>query len=67
MHKYYNPKILKYYLPHMLKADKDKRPDYVVVIPWFAVDCFDFVEYAAFNQMLYYADTCSYNIIPNPC
>jgi hypothetical protein len=30
------------------------------------VDCFDFVEYAANDQILYYADTYSYDIIPNP-
>jgi hypothetical protein len=45
--KYYDAKTVKYYLPHMFKVDDDKRPDYVV-------DCFDFVEYAAFGQMIYY-------------
>jgi hypothetical protein len=39
----------------MLKVDVDKRLGYTVVIPWYAVDCFDFVEYAAFDQKLYYA------------
>jgi hypothetical protein len=50
----------------MIKVDEDKRPDYTVAILWYVVDCFDFVEYATFNQMLYYADTYSYDIIPNP-
>jgi hypothetical protein len=49
----------------MFKVDEDNRPDYTVAIPWYTVDCFDFVEYAAFDQMLYYADTYSYYIIPN--
>jgi hypothetical protein len=29
----YNPKTLKYYLPHVFKVD-DKIPDYTVGIPW---------------------------------
>jgi hypothetical protein len=66
LRKNYDPKTLKYYLPHMFKVDDDSRPDYAVAIPWLAVDCYDFVEYAAFDQMLYYADTYSYDIIPNP-
>jgi hypothetical protein len=49
----------------MFKVDDDKRPDYTVAIPWFAEDSFDFVEYAAFDQMLYYAFVYSYYIIPN--
>jgi hypothetical protein len=57
---------LKYYLPHIFKVNEDKIPDYTVAIPWYPVDCFDFVEYVAFDQMLYYADTYSYDIIPNP-
>jgi hypothetical protein len=50
----------------MFKVDDDSRPDYTVATPWFAMDCYDFVEYAAYDQMLYYADTYSYDIIPNP-
>jgi hypothetical protein len=50
----------------MFKVDEDKRLDYMVVILWFVVDCFDFVEYAAFDQMLYYAEKYSYDIILNP-
>jgi hypothetical protein len=50
----------------MFKVDEGKRPDYIVAFPWYAVDCFDFVEYATFDQMLYYADRYSYDIIPNP-
>jgi hypothetical protein len=50
----------------MFKVDDDKRPDYTIVIPWFAQDYFDFVEYAAFDQIFYYTLTCSYDIIPNP-
>jgi hypothetical protein len=50
----------------MFKVDEDKRPDYTVTIPWSAIKCFNFVEYTAFDQMLYYTDTYSYDIIPNP-
>jgi hypothetical protein len=33
MHKkFYNPKILKYYISHMFKVDDDKIPDYSVAI-----------------------------------
>jgi hypothetical protein len=63
--KNYNSKTLKYYLPRIFKVDEHNKPDYTVAIPWYAVNCFDFVEYAAFDQMLYYADTYSYDIIPN--
>jgi hypothetical protein len=56
---------LKYSLPHIFKVDDDSRPDYAVAAPWFAMDCYDFVEYAAYDQMLYYVDTYSYDIIPN--
>jgi hypothetical protein len=49
----------------MFKVDEDSRPDYTVAIQWYTVDCFDFVEYAAFDQMLYYANIYSYDIIPN--
>jgi hypothetical protein len=66
LRKNYYPKTLKYYLPHMFKVDDDSRADYTVAIPWYPVDCYDFVEYAAFDQMLYYAYTCSYDLIPNP-
>jgi hypothetical protein len=66
LRKNYDPKTLKYYLPHRFKVDDDSRPDYIVAIPWYAMNCFDFVEYAAFDQMLYYADTYSYDTIPNP-
>jgi hypothetical protein len=62
----YDLKTSKYYLPHMFKVDEDNRPDYTVAIPWYAVDCFDFVEYAVFDQMLYYANTYNYDTIPNP-
>jgi hypothetical protein len=44
---------------------KIKKNDYTVAIPWYAVYCFDFVEYAAFDQILYYADRYSYDIIQN--
>jgi hypothetical protein len=44
LRKNYDPKTLKYYLPHLFKVDNDNRPDYTVAIPWFLVDCFDFVE-----------------------
>jgi hypothetical protein len=40
----------------MSKVDEDKKPDYTIAIPWYAVDCFDFVENAVFDQTLYYAD-----------
>jgi hypothetical protein len=50
----------------MFKVDEDKRPDYSVAIPWYVVDCFDFVEYVAFDQMLYYVDRYNYDIIQNP-
>jgi hypothetical protein len=50
----------------MFKVDDDSRPDYTIATPWFAIDCYDFVEYAAYDQMLYYADTYSYDLIPNP-
>jgi hypothetical protein len=32
----------------------------------YAEDCYDFVEYAAYDQMLYYSLTYSYDMIPNP-
>jgi hypothetical protein len=50
----------------MFKVDEDNKSDYTVVIPWYTLDCFNFVEYAAFFQMLYYADRYSYDIIHNP-
>jgi hypothetical protein len=50
----------------MFKVDDDSRPDYTVAIPWHPEDCFDFVEYAAHDQMMYYADRYYYDIIPNP-
>jgi hypothetical protein len=49
LRKNYDHKTLKYYLPHMFKGDDDSIPDYTVAIPWFAMDCFDFVEYAAYD------------------
>jgi hypothetical protein len=48
----------------MFKVD-DKRPDYTVAIPWYVENCFDFVEYSAYDQMLYYTLTYSYDIIWN--
>jgi hypothetical protein len=66
LRKNYDPKILKYYLPHMFKVEEDKRPDYTVAIPRYPVDCFDFVEYATFDQMLYNVESYSYDIIQNP-
>jgi hypothetical protein len=62
--KYYDTKTVKYYILHMLKVD-DKRSDYIVAIPWYAEDDLDFVEYAAFEQMLYYALIFSYDKILN--
>jgi hypothetical protein len=65
LRKNYDPKTLKYYFPRIFKVDEDNRLHYTVAIPWYAVDCFDFVEYAAFDQILYYTDRYSYDIIPN--
>jgi hypothetical protein len=47
----------------MFKVDEDKRPDYTVAILWYVLDSFDFVEHEAFDQMLYYVNTYSYDII----
>jgi hypothetical protein len=66
LRKNYDPKNFKYYLPHIFKVDYDSRPDYIVAILRYPVDCFDFVEYATFDQMLYYVDTYGYDIISNP-
>jgi hypothetical protein len=52
-------KIKKYYIPNMFNVDDDKRPTYTVAIPWYAEDYYDFIEYAAFYQMLYYSLTYS--------
>jgi hypothetical protein len=52
--KFYDPKTLKYYLPDMFKVEDDKMSDYTIEIPWIAQDCFDFVEYTAFDQILYH-------------
>jgi hypothetical protein len=65
--KHYDFKTLIYYILHMSKVDDNKTPDYIVAIPWFQEDCFDFVEYAAFDEMVYYTLIYSYNTIPNPC
>jgi hypothetical protein len=61
----YDPKTLKYYLQHMFKVDEDSRPHYTVAISLFPMDCYDFVEYTAYDQMLYYADIYYYDLIPN--
>jgi hypothetical protein len=64
---YYDIKtVTKYYIPNMFNVDDDKRPTYTVAVPWYAEDCYDFIEYSAFDQMVYYSLTCSYDMIPNP-
>jgi hypothetical protein len=66
LRKNYDPKTLKYNLPHIFKVDDDSRPDYTVATPWYAMDCYDFVEYVAYDQMLYFVDRYYYDVIPNP-
>jgi hypothetical protein len=50
----------------MFNVGDDKRPTYTVAIPWYVEDCYDFIEYTAYYQMLYYSLTYSYDMIPNP-
>jgi hypothetical protein len=50
----------------MFNVDMDNRPTYTVAVPWHAEDCYDFIEYTAHDQMLYYSLTYSYDIIQNP-
>jgi hypothetical protein len=50
----------------MFNVDDDKRPTYTVAVPWNVEDCYDFIEYSAYDQMLYYLLTYSYDMIPNP-
>jgi hypothetical protein len=53
--KHYNPKTLKkYFISNMFNVDYDKRPTYTVAISWYVKDCYDFVEYTTYNQILYY-------------
>jgi hypothetical protein len=47
--KFYDLKTVAYYIPYMFKVD-DKRLDHTVPIPWQTEDCFDIIEYPAFNQ-----------------
>jgi hypothetical protein len=51
---------------HIFSRLMIKRPDYAISIPCFHKDCFDFVEYAAFYQIIYYALMYYYDIILNP-
>jgi hypothetical protein len=59
-------KIKKYYIPNMFNVDIDNRPTYTVAVPWNVKNCYDFIEYAAYDQILYYSLTYSYDLIPNP-
>jgi hypothetical protein len=65
--KFYDIKtIKKYYIQNMFNVDVDNRPTYTVAVKWYVEDCYDFIEYTAFDQMLYYSLTYSYDMIPNP-
>jgi hypothetical protein len=50
----------------MFNVDMENRPTYTVAIPWKAEDCYDFIEYTAHDQMMYYYLKYSYDMISNP-
>jgi hypothetical protein len=49
----------------MFLVEDDKRPSYLVAIPAFAGDCFNLLEYLAYDNMMDIINKFSYNIIPN--
>jgi hypothetical protein len=50
----------------MFNVDIENRPTYTVAVPSNVQDCYDFIEYATFDQMLYYSLKYSYDMISNP-
>jgi hypothetical protein len=63
---YYNVRTLVYFLSYMFLVEDDKRPSYLVAIPAFAGDCFNLLEYLAYDNMMDIINKFGYNIIPNP-
>jgi hypothetical protein len=56
----------KYYIPNMFNVYDDNKLTYTVAVPWYVEDCYDFIEYAAYDQILYCSLTYSYDVISNP-
>jgi hypothetical protein len=62
---YYDARTLIYFLPYMFLIEDDRRPLYVVAIPAKPEDCFNLVEYLAYDNMMGIINKLGYNIIPN--
>jgi hypothetical protein len=50
----------------MFLVEDNKRPSYAVAIPAEVEDCFNLVEYLAYDNMMYIINKLGYNIISNP-
>jgi hypothetical protein len=63
---YYDVRTLAYFFPYMFLVEDNKRPSYAVAIPAKAEDCFNLVEYLAYDNMMNIINKLGYNIISNP-